>query len=924
MRHPGPRRSFALLLCVCLLAAGCEGESEQKLMASAKAFLVKKDRKAAEIELKRVLGRNSSSIEARLLLGRVLLEEGDPVAADLELGKALELGAHVAEVAPSHARAMLAMGQAAKIVGLYGALKLQDNAAQAELRTMVAAAHAQMGDAAAALRELDAAQLAQPDHAAAQMVRARVMTSQGDADGALLVLDKVIASDPANEHAGVAKGYLLWLARQDAAGALAAHRQVLASNPGSVAARAEVVTILFRQGQTAEARREFEQLREKAPRHPETVFFEAQFAYVDKQYSRSREFTDALLKLTPDHLRALELAAAAEYHLGNDGQVAAFVSRALKVNPKLVLSRQILAQSLLRAGQPAKAVEALGPLLSGPDADAESLALAGGAYLRLGDARRADAAFKEAAKLAPDSAKVRTQLALAMLAGGRNELALKELESVARSDRGPRADLVLVSSLIAKQDVRGALKAIDGLAKKMPASALPDQLRGQVLLASRDAEGAGRSFEAALSKEASYFPAVAALASMDVAARRFKAARERVGKYIAKVPNRAQPHLLMADIVEAEGAGPAEVVQHLTEATRADPTDPSARLTLINRQVQYGDRRGALGSAQAAAVALPDNAPIALALARAQLASGDANQAATSMRKLATTFPDSTEIQMVLAEVELNRQDPRAAARALRKALDIDPTLGDARRALAMLAAADKRYDEGLALAREMQKVPAQRALGHLTEGDIESQRRGWVAAAAAYRRTMELSPASEAAIKLHQALIAAGKSADAEAVAAAWVRKRPDDLLFHFYRGDAATRANDFAAAEGHYRRVLAVQPQNALAMNNVAWSMHKQSKPGALELAARANQLLPNRAPILDTLATIQAAGGKAADAIKTQQTAIAAAPDDPGLKLGLARYLVQAGESSKARDQLEALAQLGDRFPRQAEVSALLKKL
>ena len=63
---------------------------------------------------------------------------------------------------------------------------------------------------------------------------------------------------------------------------------------------------------------------------------------------------------------------------------------------------------------------------------------------------------------------------------------------------------------------------------------------------------------------------------------------------------------------------------------------------------------------------------------------------------------------------------------------------------------------------------------------------------------------------------------------------------------------------------------------------------------------------------------------EAIKTQQTAITAAPDDTGLKLGLARYMVQAGQNSEARTQLEALARLGDRFPRQSEVAALLKKL
>lgn len=913
-----------LFVAACCLLVSCEGETEAELMASARSYLAKKQRPAAAIELKKVLTRNASSAEARLLLGQLLIDDGDPAAAEIELRKSLELGGNQAEVAPSLAQAMLSLGQSGKVVSQFGAMNLQDPAAHAKLRTTVAGAHAQQGDLDAAKRELENALRTQPGNAAAMMVQARIQAGEGDVDGALARLDKVIAADPGNEHAGVAKGYLLWLGRKDGPAALAAHRKVLEANPGSVAARAEMVTILFRQGQVADARREFETLREKAPRHPETVFFEAQFAYLDKQYGRVRELTEVLLKLAPDHMRALELAAAAEYQLGNDGQVLAFVSRALKVNPKLVLARQILAQSLLRSGQAAKAVEVLGPLLSGTTADADSLAMAGGAYLQLGDARRADAAFKQAAKLAPGSAKVRTQVAMAMLGSGRSDLALRELESVAASDSGTRADLALISSLIAKQDGPAALKAIDSLARKLPKQSLPDQLRGQVQIATRDGAGARRSFNAALEKDATYFPAVAALASLDVVERKFDAARERVTKYIAKVPNRATPHLLMADIVETAGAGPAEVVRNLNEAVRADPTDGGARLTLINRLQQYGDSRAALAAAQAAAAALPDQAPVAVALVRAQLAAGDAQQAAVSMRKLATTAAPSVDVQMALAEAELNRQDAPAAARALKRALEIDPTHAAARRALAMLAASDKRYDEGLTMARGMQKSPDSRALGHMTEGDIESQRRNWVAAAAAYKRTLEFSAVSEVAIKEHQALVAAGKAAEADRAATEWERKHPEDVLFHFYRGDAATRADRPVDAEAHYRRVLAVQPNNALAMNNVAWLMHKQSKPGALELALKASQLMPNRAPILDTLATIQAANGQVQEAIKTQQMAITAAPDDTGLKLGLARYMVQAGQNSEARTQLEALARLGDRFPRQSEVAALLKKL
>jgi len=241
-----------------------------------------------------------------------------------------------------------------------------------------------------------------------------------------------------------------------------------------------------------------------------------------------------------------------------------------------------------------------------------------------------------------------------------------------------------------------------------------------------------------------------------------------------------------------------------------------------------------------------------------------------------------------------------------------------------MLALHDGKPLEALSIARGMQKRNPKDALGYAVEGDIEASRKNWVAAAAAYRTTLQHSNASEAAMKLHTTLRAAKKPGDADRVASDWLKERPNDPVFHFYLGDLATQQRDYAGAEAHYRIVLASQPGNAMAMNNVAWLLLEQSKPGALAMAERANGAMPNRAPVLDTLASVQAAEGQLAEAIRTQHRAIAAAPQDPGLRLKLARYLIKAGANDQGRDQLRNLKRLGDKFHGQAEVDILLKSM
>jgi hypothetical protein len=50
----------------------------------------------------------------------------------------------------------------------------------------------------------------------------------------------------------------------------------------------------------------------------------------------------------------------------------------------------------------------------------------------------------------------------------------------------------------------------------------------------------------------------------------------------------------------------------------------------------------------------------------------------------------------------------------------------------------------------------------------------------------------------------------------------------------------------------------------------------------------------------------------------------PDDPSLRLNLARFYAQAGEKRLAKTELDRLAALGDRFARQDEVAVLSKSL
>jgi cellulose synthase operon protein C len=295
-----------------------------------------------------------------------------------------------------------------------------------------------------------------------------------------------------------------------------------------------------------------------------------------------------------------------------------------------------------------------------------------------------------------------------------------------------------------------------------------------------------------------------------------------------------------------------------------------------------------------------------------------------TFKQLTALQPTNPINHVRLAEALAGNKDIAGSKASLRKALEIKPDLAIAKRALVSLSLQEKRPEEGLALIKDMQKADGKDASAFALEGDVHMSQRNSEAAVTAYRTAMQLSKTTENFVRLHSALRAGGKGADADRLAAEWLKDRPKDAALRYYLGDVAMAGGNLATAESQYRSVLEVQPRNALAMNNVAWLLVKQKKPGAVEMAQKANELMPGKPPLMDTLATALAAENQLPKAIETQKAAIARSPNDPSLKLNLARFLIQSGDKAYARAELEDIAKLGDKFSGQAEVAELLKKL
>ncbi|HSO44601.1 MAG TPA: tetratricopeptide repeat protein, partial [Rhodoferax sp.] len=197
---------FSTLLVALLL--GCS-EKPEAMLSSAKDYLAKNDSKAAVIQIKNALQSNPNLPEARFMLGTALLNSGDPVGAETELRKALELNYSPDLVMPQLASAMLAQGQAKKLTDELGQVTLGDAGAKASLQTSLAVAYSQQGRAEPSEAALRAALAADPGYVPALLVQARQQAARRDFDGALASAEEAIAKSPTSFEAWKLKGDLL-------------------------------------------------------------------------------------------------------------------------------------------------------------------------------------------------------------------------------------------------------------------------------------------------------------------------------------------------------------------------------------------------------------------------------------------------------------------------------------------------------------------------------------------------------------------------------------------------------------------------------------------------------------------------------------------------------------------------------------------
>lgn len=914
----------AISLVTVLAAPGCGEESEHDLVGNAKSQLEKHDDRSAIVSLKAALQKNPDAVEARYLLGTILLKGGNAVAAEVELRKA-HAGKFAADVVvPELARAMLNLDQPKKLVDEFSDRHLDKPAAEADLQTSLAVAYTVLSKPELAEAARIAALAAYPNYAPALLLSARKKLTERNFNDALSLSDSVIQRESGNSNAWKLKGDILLYAMSKPDDALMAYKKSVESDPEFSDGHAAIMAVLIQQGKYDEAALQLAQLKNFAAQSSLANYFEAQLAYHKRDYKLARELSRQLIRQTPKNIRALSLAGAVELQLGAFSQAEIYLIRATQVGPDSTMARRWLVTTYLRSGQPAKALSALAAAWGTEAPDSAMYSLAGEVLFQNGDFAKAEDYFTKALKLGSDDAGRRVALAVTRLAGGKVAEGLNELGAIAASDNGNTADLALINIYLKQRNFDKALVAIEKLEAKQPENPLAATLLGRVQLARKNIPVARESFERALTVAPNYLAAVSALVELDLAENRPNDAVKRFDKILAANPKDGPALHGLAQLKAATGGSKEEVATLLAKAIEVDPKEIAPRLFFINFLLQKRDNKQALAVAQSAVTMEPESPLLLNALGRVHQISGDWNQAIAIYNKLIGLQPLSPQPHVRLAEAYVVSNNGQAAEQSLLRAIALKPDYMEAQRGLVLLYVAEKKYQDAIRVARNIQRQPLGVAEGYELEGDVNRAQRNLAAAAAAYRAGLQKGGTAGLASKLHAILQGGGKVIDADVFATNWIRDHPKDVEFMTYAAEFAISKENFPAAESIYLSLVQIQPENMVALNNLAWVSGRLSRAAAVEYAEKVNRYSPNQPAFMDTLAILLMERNENSRAVEILNKALALEPSNAKMRLNLAKIYIKMADKNRALIELEVLAKLGEKFYLQSEVAALRKSL
>lgn len=919
----------AVLIACSAMPAHATPEKASKFYEDALQKYEKGDVPGAIIQLKNTLVEDKNMLAAQLLLGKVLLMNGELKGAEAAFEEALNQGVSRTEVAVPMGQLYLKLGEPKKLLDTINITGLPPPM-QAEVLTLRGSAYVMSANPAQATKAFADARALDPKSPAPLVAEAPMLLRQGDRDKARALVMKATELAPDNAGAWFAQGTILQ-GLGDPKGALAAHEKALALNPKHVDARVSRATLLIITNREKEAEQELAALKGWGVVEPRASYLRGMLAAKHGDAAASsaayREAAGLIDSVSPGALAGNEplLMAGALSHraLGNVSKAREYLETLVARNGRHFAAQGMLAAIYVDTKDYGRAL----PLLEGlqrvsPD-DAHTLFLLGTVQMARKRYALASELFEKAAARSGSVDALR-ELGFSQLGQGQDKSGIANIEKAfASNNSDSRAGVQLAMIYMKQGQPAKALQMVDVMLKRDPGNLALINFQGNIKGRAGDKRGAREAFQQVLTKDPTFRAAGVNLSWLDMEEKRFDDARARLSQMLKSNKDDADV-LFQLGVLELRADRPDEALRNWQRADEVQRTNPTPGLSVIDLHARQQQNDKALAAAKLLSSKYQDNLVVQLALARAYTATGEFPAARQALQEATRMAEFDASRQVLIGRMQLEARNPDGAAYNVQKALqsqaddmgalalqvEVESARGDMAKAEAAMKVLTTKYPGS---------VPAQ-----VMAANYAMSKGQFASAVTNYQAVMDREPSTGVAILMARAQVAAGDSTKAAAGLSGWMVKHPADRVALKALAEVQFAAGQQDAAKKTYTQLLATEPNDAATLSAYAQLLQRLGDASAVAMAEKAVKLSPGAAQYVDTLGWILVQRGELDNGIRHLRDARLRSPGSLETRYHLAFALAKAGRKSEAKTELASALGANAKMAGDPDVKRLMTEL
>ena len=889
-----------------------------------------KDYKGALLQLRNELEVNPDNLPARVLAGQIMLQAGLGAGAEQQFRLARKGGADDDLIVEPLGRAYL---QQNKLKELFEEVRPGNRPPRIEapIRLLLGQAHLNRGERLdAKIRFQETIELDERN-VEALLGLARIAQIETRIEDATELNRRALEIAPHESEPWFFKGKLERAAGNREA-AVANFSRAIELDEDDIEARLNRAASLIELRRFDEALPDVEKAKEETPYDPRASFL---YSAILSQRGDARQAQEALqnaalnIDRIDPHVRMSDpsimfAAGVVAFAQGKIEDAYVYLNAYHEQIPHNPAARKIFARVLMARGADRRALDLLEPMLRSQPNDGELHSLVGDAYLRLGRNSEAAVHLERAVALTPKSGGLQTRLGLSRLAAGMEREGLDALNNaLAQASEARRAAMILSVSHLRAGRNKDALETAERLMKLHGEDPYSLNLAGVALMRLERDQEARQRFERALAIDAKYKPARENLATLAVNEGDEAEARARYYALLRDYPDDPAAMVALSRIAEATGKI-EEAIEWLNEARKRDIKSLDPQLRLVHLHLRQNQSALALEILTPLEDEHPRSLDLLIAKGMAEAQSGDVGKALLTYRKAANIAAQTAPALLRLAERQIGIGDRQGARWSLESAMKLAPEDIKVLSAMAELETEAGATEKALALADKLEAAIGDTDAADTLRGDILMSAGRYPDAASAYRRVFDRAPNNNLAIRLHRALMSAGKVGEALSVLETWSKAHPTDIgLFKELAGAYAGVGNLRKAIE-KLETVYRAMPRDASVANNLAWLYHSVGDPKARAAAEYAYNLDPQSPNVLDTYGWILVQEGEAQHGLQLLREAFTRSSATVEIRYHIAVALAKLGRTDEAIRELQQALQAGRQFAGAEDARALLARL